>query len=378
MKAKSIKGTSTGEIQSALKQSMIDGFRPTLAFAFLSAHNEVKPVMNLLDAEGIAIFGTTSSGGFTDKGFEVKSISILLLDMNPGYFKIVLSDYKNSSPEESARLTGEIGKNTFSDPAFLISVSYFKTPGENILKGFIDSVGKDINIAGGYAGDLETFEGYVFTNNQSSDCGLLTLILDQTKIEIKGEAVSGWKSMGTTKRVTKTEEGWIVEIDNQPAMEMVKKYIGGKNIEEHSSENIINLNTTYPLQFDREGGSPILIPPLQFNTANSAVLCGQPISEGRTFRFSMPPDFDIIENVIESSKNKKESEIPEADALVVFSCVVRLMSLGPMIDEEIIGLSNIWGKPAAGFFCMGEFGRIAGGKPEFHGTTCSWVALKEK
>ena len=98
----------------------------------------------------------------------------------------------------------------------------------------------------------------MFTNNQASDCGLLTLILDQTKIEVSGEAVSGWKSLGTTKKVTKTDEGWIVEIDNQPAMEMVKKYIGSENIEENSSENIIDLNTTYPLQFDRKGGSPIL------------------------------------------------------------------------------------------------------------------------
>jgi len=378
MKAISIKGKSPEEIQSALQQSMADAFKPTLAFVFLSAPDELKNIMGLLDAEGIAIFGTTSSGGFTDKGYEAKNISILLLDIHPDYFKIVLSDYKNGSPEESARLAGEIGKSIFSDPAFLISVSYFKTPGESILKGFIDTIGKDLNIAGGYSGDLETFEGTVFTNNQSSDFGLLTLILDQSKVEVKGEAVSGWKSLGTTKRVTKTEEGWILEIDNQPAMETVKKYIGGENIEENSSENIVQLNTTYPLQFDREGGSPVLIPPLQFNTANSAVLCGQPISEGRTFRFSMPPDFDIIENVIDSSRKVKEREIPEADALVVFSCVVRLLSLGPMIEQEITGLSSIWGKPAAGFFCMGEFGRIAGGNPEFHGTTCSWVALKEK
>ena len=184
--------------------------------------------------------------------------------------------------------------------------------------------------------------------------------------------------MGTTKTVTATDEGWILTIDNQPAMEMVKKYIGSENIEEHSSDNIIKLNTTYPLQVDRDGDSPILIPPLQFNTENSSVLCGQPIRKGTTFRFSLPPDFDVIDTVVESSRKMKEREMPEADALVVFSCVVRLMSLGPMVEEEISGLTSVWKKPAVGFFCMGEFGRVAGGKPEFHGTTCSWVALKEK
>jgi len=378
MKAKSIQATTSDNIKIQLENCIADGFKPTLAFVFLSALDELKNVMNLLDAEDIAIFGATTSGEFTEKGIETKSIAILLLDINPGYFKIVLSDNKNSSPEESAQFAGEIGKNAFLDPAFIVSVSYFKTPGESIIKGLVNSVGKDVTIIGGFSGDLETYEGNVFTNNQSSTYGLLTLILDQDKIDVKGEAVSGWKPMGTTKMVTETDGGWILAIDNQPAMEMVKKYIGTENIEEHNSENIVKLNTTYPLQVDRDGDSPILIPPLQFNSENKSVLCGQPIREGTTFRFSLPPDFDVIDTVIESSRKIKEREMPQADALVVFSCVVRLMSLGPMIEDEIKGLTSIWGKPAAGFFCMGEFGRIAGGKPEFHGTTCSWVALKEK
>jgi small ligand-binding sensory domain FIST len=31
-----------------------------------------------------------------------------------------------------------------------------------------------------------------------------------------------------------------------------------------------------------------------------------------------------------------------------------------------------------GYFSLGEFGAVKGGKATFHGTTCSWVALKEK
>ena len=32
----------------------------------------------------------------------------------------------------------------------------------------------------------------------------------------------------------------------------------------------------------------------------------------------------------------------------------------------------------AGFFSLGEFGKLDDSRPEFHGTTVSWVALKEK
>ena len=42
MKAKSIKGKSTEEIQSALQQSMADGFKPTLAIVFISKSQDRK------------------------------------------------------------------------------------------------------------------------------------------------------------------------------------------------------------------------------------------------------------------------------------------------------------------------------------------------
>ena len=64
--------------------------------------------------------------------------------------------------------------------------------------------------------------------------------------------------------------------------------------------------------------------------------------------------------------------------LLIFSCVGRLSSLGPMVNSEIEGLAATWNKPMAGFFSLGEFGKLDDTPPEFHGTTVSWVVFKEK
>ena len=48
MKAKSIKGKSAEEIQAALQQSMIDGFKPTLAVVFLSISQDRKAWITLV------------------------------------------------------------------------------------------------------------------------------------------------------------------------------------------------------------------------------------------------------------------------------------------------------------------------------------------
>ena len=52
--------------------------------------------------------------------------------------------------------------------------------------------------------------------------------------------------------------------------------------------------------------------------------------------------------------------------------------LGPMLSAELDGLAATWNKPMAGFFSLGEFGKLDNSRPEFVGTTVSWVALKEK
>ena len=71
------------------------------------------------------------------------------------------------------------------------------------------------------------------------------------------------------------------------------------------------------------------------------------------------------------------TSLHEADAMMIFSCIGRLEHLGPMAEAEITGLKEVWNVPIAGFFTYGEFGTPEGGHADFHGTTCSWVALKE-
>ncbi|MBK7735847.1 MAG: hypothetical protein IPI36_11910 [Chitinophagaceae bacterium] len=70
MRAKSIKGKSTKEIQSALQESMYDGYKPTLAIVFLSVKQDREAISKLLDEKGIQIFGATTAGEFIDGEIE--------------------------------------------------------------------------------------------------------------------------------------------------------------------------------------------------------------------------------------------------------------------------------------------------------------------
>jgi hypothetical protein len=91
---------------------------------------------------------------------------------------------------------------------------------------------------------------------------------------------------------------------------------------------------------------------------------------GVKFRFSTPPDFDFVENVLFKTRELKEHSHAEAEALLICSYAGRRSALGPMTTMENDGLSETWKAPFAGFFTYGEYRNAIIGKQEFHSITC--------
>ncbi len=379
MKAKSIKGKSPEEIQSALQQSMTDGFKPTLAIVFLSIKQNRDAINELLDEKGIQIFGATTAGEFIDEEIEEGSIIIMLLDMKPEQFKLVFMETGDHTTLENSRQLGIEGKNAFSKPAFIIATGWLQIDGEQIIEGIIEGYGKEVTVFGGMAGDdLALQAPLVFTNGKSSVKGLLALIIDEDKISITGIATCGWKAVGTTKTVTKSVGNIVYTIDDKPALDMVMKYLG-VDIDLDSGKDVVtHIGAYYPLQLERENVAPVMRTAMFANKEDRSLICAGNVPQGSKVRFSLPPDFDAIEQVVEECNELKTDRQQQADAMIMFSCISRRLSFGIMMSEEIRQVQQVWNAPMAGFFSYGEFGRSKTGKHEFHNNTCCVVALKEK
>jgi small ligand-binding sensory domain FIST len=106
--------------------------------------------------------------------------------------------------------------------------------------------------------------------------------------------------------------------------------------------------------------------------------CSGTVPQGSIVRFSLPPDFDVMGKVIKGIEELKANEMPEADAMIIFSCAGRILAFGPMMNMEIEGLKKIWNVPMAGMFSNAELARATGGNLEMHNLTTCCVALKEK
>jgi hypothetical protein len=379
MKAKSIKGKSPEEIKTALKESMSDGFKPTLAIVFLSVSQDRNAVCEILDKKGISIYGATSTGEFIDEELGKNSTAMLLLDMKREYFSVFFEEYPNKNFREVTQSISKKALEKFSQPAFLIAASHLETDAEQLLFGFEDIIGKQVNVFGGMAGDDFSFtDQFVFSNGKTSNKGIVAIALNEDKIIIKGKATCGWKAMGTPKTVTKSEGNHVYTIDDISVLDITSKYSGIQNLTKENQNVLTEIATNFPLQLQREKGAPVMRPGLVVDWVDGSFYCSGTVPQGSKVRFSLPPDFEVIEEVIQEVEKLKSDEMPEADAVILYSCAGRLVTFGPVMSNEIEGIKNVWNVPMAGMFSMAELGRATGGNLEMHNLTSCCVALKEK
>ena len=385
MRAKSISGNTAGEIKDALEKSMVDGFVPTIAVVFISIKQDRRAVCDILYKKGIDVIGATSSGEFINGHQSEGEAAIMLFDINKSDYCILFENIGERTLNEAATNMAKTALQKFNKPAFILC-STLMSPGgkmidgETLIRTIEKTVGPHVNLFGGMAGDDITFTGtYVFTHDLSTDHGMAALILNEEKINLYGIALSGWKPMGISRTITKSEANLIYTIDDQPALDIYLRFLGkDKSSDDNQVKFFDSIGIHYPFQVQRDNREPMMCTPIGYNREKGALICESNVTQGSKFRFSTPPDFDIIETVINKASELKRKIDTGAEALLIFSCAGRLSALGPMAQDENEGLAAVWDAPMAGFYTYGEFGRAINGKHEFHSTTNSWVALKEK
>ncbi|MGB4844696.1 MAG: FIST N-terminal domain-containing protein [Ferruginibacter sp.] len=386
MKAKSIKGKSTEEINEAMLDAMADGYQPTLAIIFISIKQDRKAVADLFHEKGIDILGATSCGEFINGHQSEGETVIMLLDIAKENYSILYEEIGERSISDAAAQLAENALQKFKNPSLIVcstgmttKAEYFDGP--SMVKSIEKTLGPDKIFFGGMAGDDGTFSGsYIFNHEKETDFGISALVLNGDSVSLQGKAITGWKPMGIARTITKSTGSSIYTIDDMSAVDMYFKYLGRENKKTDRLFNLMDeLGFSYPFITEREpGGETILITPRGIDYKDNALIVDMPTKEGTKLWFSMPPEFEIVEEIIDEANQLKNNSELNADALLIFSCAGRQPVLGPLTTAENEGLQEVWKTPMAGFFTYGEIGRTKKGKQEYHSGACCWVAIKEK
>lgn len=379
MNSASFSVSSIAELTAALEASITPDFAPTVAIAFCDPDFPFREAIHLFKVRGIQLVGCTSSGEIEGDQILEGSFTFLLMDIDPSVFEVVQFTHDDLEAYSSGKRLFSHAQARFDAPGIFLLISGVRVVGDGPVKGIRDSIDKEVPIFGGLAGDNVQHEAtYVFTDQGEDDFGIAALIINQDFIEMEGLAVSGWKPLGRTHYITKSQKNMIYEIDNQPALDLFLSYFGHI---EYKSSNISGLRTIpgqFPLKLFRQDGSSTLRSLLIYDIENRALMAAGEILPGTKFKFCPPPGFEVVEQTIQEFKNFNSSG-RNFDALVMISCKGRHNSFGPILNDEVSSIYDIWQVPMIGFLANGEIGQVReGGKCEFHNVSCSLFGLKEK
>ncbi len=361
--------TSVEELGPHLQSVHEEGLSPTLAFIFSSVVHDLEDLKAAFAKYNIEVFGASSSGEITNDEVHEDSIAVMLLDISRDAFRLNVFDGEGKSSHEVGQGVAEWAKPIYENPAFMLMSAGLHADGQQLVKGFIDTMERQVPLFGCLAGDDLSFkETFVFNASQVSVNGVVALVFDQSAIELHGLAVCGWKGIGTPKTVTKAEGNIVYEIDDEPALDMYNKYLKFGNDPALAGE--------YPLLLIRDDDSVVLRAVMGVNEDKSIVYAGT-VPEGSKVRFSMPPGSEIIDLAIEQMSEFNQ-QIPSSDAILLFSCKARHIALGPMVEDEISAIHKLWNVPLVGFFTYGEIGPLSKGRCDFHNHTLVPVLINEK
>lgn len=378
MLTKAIQASSLTELEQQLISYKKTGYIPTFSIIFCSPSHDLEQLRQLFDEHDIDLFGCSSAGEILNDEVYDTAIVGLLFDLDRSHYKMAIIEKTDKTTYQAAFEMGLFTKNTFDHPALMIVSGDVLVNGDEIVLGLKDALkGREIPIYGGLsADDLNLEKTSVFSRHQITDNGLLALVLNHEKVEVKGLATSGWEAVGTTNTITKAKGNVIYTINDEPALDVYVKYFGYFDNLSNSTD-ISNISAQYPLQILRSNGEHVLRSPLVSNEEDKSLILAGGVVEGDKFRFSIAPGFEVINQTIDEFKYLND-EAKEADALVLFSCKGRHAALGPLIEDEIKGIYDHWNVPLVGFFSYGEIGLTQKGRCDFHNETCSLVVLKER
>jgi len=342
---------SIHQLEVRLREEIFDNGSLNLAIVFSSVIHDIESVRRVFKTFNIAVFGASTAGEIAGMEVYEETITVMLLGLPENSFSVSVFDGGGLSSLELGEKAGNWAREFHGSPSVLVMASGHHTLGEHIVKGLLQAVGDKANLYGCMAAhdpaiirkDPKTF---VFSDTRVSSHGVITLAFNPDMVSVNGIAAGGWKGIGTPKIISRATGNTVHTIDDTPALDVINRYLRIGDDPEMAAE--------YPLLWEKEDGTWAMRTIIGILPDKSIVLSGS-FPENAKVRFGMSPGTDIIAHTMERlSEFQKETK--EGDALILFSCRARLLSLGPMIKEEIKAVQDIWQLPMAGFFTNGEFG----------------------
>ena len=304
--------------------------------------------------------GTTTDGEIYEKEVSTNTIIVSISIFKETTIKIAYAVEKDSYKRGSSLAKDLITKNT---KLLILFADAINTNGEVFLNG-IESINKDILIAGAMAGDNAKFKNtYVSCGNKVFKSAAVGISLNSDTLVVQNDSRFNWSSIGIGHTISKAIDNRVYEIDNLKTIDFYKKYLGEKILDTLLLDII-----AFPLLIKRNN-EYVARAAMKIFKDGSLQFSGN-LKEGEKVKFG----FGNTEMILKNPIIPYEKNYDDVESFFIYSCMARRRYLGDLINTENKAFANITN--TSGFFSYGEFLQ-KDGKNGLYNQCLTLVALNE-
>jgi len=335
-------------------------------------YNEIKSMY----PDGEIVFGSTS-GDITSNAVNDNTITITATEFEKSSFLIKTSNIKDSNLDSYK--TGVNLVNQFLEEGlkyiFVLSEGSFIN-GSELTKGMNAATNNNVLVTGGLCGDAARFEKTIAAYNENPKPGeIIAIGFYGETLEVSFSIHGGWTPFGPERVVTKSSFNTLYELDNRPALDLYKKYLGEKSKELPAAALLYPLNVK-----SKEENQSFVRTILNINEDENAMILAGDIPENSKVQLMMT-NVDNIANASErAAKQALELRVNKPQLALLVSCIGRKLVLDQRVEEEIEEVVSVLGNTTTicGFYSYGEIAPFHGeNNCQLHNQTMTITLISE-
>jgi hypothetical protein len=229
--------------------------------------------------------------------------------------------------------------------------------GSAVLLGLTESLGPEVSVSGGLAGDGGAFvQTWVLDDQGLSSTRIACVGLYGERLQVSSGSFGGWSPFGPARRVTRCENNVLFELDGESALAVYKRYLG-----EHA-KGLPASGLLFPFAMLGEDHHELglIRTILGVDESDGSLTLAGEIEPGGYLKLMHASADALVEGAATAARAAQAPQPGDASqglALLV-SCVGRKLVMGGRVDEEVEAVADVLGQEAAlaGFYAYGEMG----------------------